>query len=80
MNVYLKTYTTSVETSPKVVYTGDKESCRNFIGNYAYENNYGIYRYWYSELENKYYFDCGPQTFYTTEDIELALKDSSESI
>lgn len=80
MNVYLKHYTTSDEKCEKVVYTGEKEACRNFIGNYAFEHNYGRYRYWYSESEGKHYFDCGPETFYTTEDIELALKNSPESI
>lgn len=40
---------------------GTREALMNYVGSYAGENNYGVYRVW---TENgRYYYDCGPTTF-----------------
>lgn len=58
-----------VQEAQVVLHVSDVEAARNFIGSYAAEHNYGIYRKW--NVNGKYYFDCGPRTFYTLEDINL---------
>ncbi len=59
-------------TSPEnIIFSGDRESVRNKVGNTAFELNCGIYRYW--EKDGRYYYDCGPVTYYTKEPIWLEL-------
>lgn len=64
----------------KIVFSGAREACRNFIGHQAFELNHGNYYSWQmpSETEQLYFFDCGPITYYTKENIYLVMKRNSK--
>ena len=62
--------------TPTEVFKGTKKACRNFIGNYAYEHNYGVFRHWYEEGSKRYYFDCGDTMFYTYKNLEEDVEES----
>ena len=62
------------------VFRGVRKACRNFIGNYAYKNNEGIFRCWYEEGSKRYYFDCGNAMFYTYKKLEEDIIQESEIV
>ena len=61
-----------------VVFTGDKESARNFIGNFAFQHNGGRYEFYYDKCHKHYCYDCGDALFYTTQKIDLEAKHEAD--
>lgn len=59
-----------------VVFTGDKESARNYIGNVAFLYNGG--HYIFEKRDNIFYYNCGNCILYTYEKIDLEPKFNSD--